>query len=94
MVDAQLPLAPRKHGEGLAFLGLATEHVSHRLSTRPASWHSGLSIDLSEQLPVPVAHLLEDDVATGVRTHPAIVVQTLRQLRQPAFIRVEAERLK
>ena len=88
MVDAQLPLAPRKHGENLTFLGLATEHISHCLTTRPACPQSGLSIDLSEQLPFTVTHALEDDVATGVRTHRAILVRPC-----PGEVRqVEAER--
>ena len=86
MVNAQLPLAPRKDGEGLAFLGLAAEHVSHRLTTRPAGWQSGLAIDFSEQLPVTVSHLLENDIATGVRTHTSIVVQPCRRLRQRTSI--------
>ena len=75
MVKAQLPLAPRNDGKGLPFLGLAAEHVSHRLTTRPASWQSGLSIDFSEKLPVTVSHPPENDVPTGVRTHMSIVVQ-------------------
>ena len=75
VVDAQLPLAPRKHGEGLSCLGFATEDSSHCLTTRPARRQSGLSIDLSEQLPSTLAQVLEDDVATGVRTHGAILVR-------------------
>ena len=96
VVDAQLPLAPRKHGEGLTFLGLATEDSSHCLTTRPARRQSGLSIDLSEQLPSTVAQVLEDDVATGVRTHGAILVRHKSRATAGgfAFRHVDAERME
>jgi hypothetical protein len=72
VIEADAPLAPRDHREDLAFGGLATDHVAHRLRTRLPGRETGTPIGLADQAPVVAANVLQHDVASVRRRGHAV----------------------